>query len=72
MDHGSPERGDLLKRGLHVRNGEIGQRSGVAGSISTSLSKAKDGAATELGMGATLTAVGGKGVGAEKPTGATG
>ena len=30
MDHASPERGDLLERGLHIGNREIRQRCRVA------------------------------------------
>jgi len=30
MDHASPERGDVLERGLHIRDGEIRQRARVA------------------------------------------
>ena len=30
MDHAPPQRRDLLERGLHVGDGEVGQRSRVA------------------------------------------
>ena len=30
MDHASPERPDLLQRGVHVSDGEVGQRGRVA------------------------------------------
>src|SRR6516165_165388 len=44
MDHGSPQRSDLLERGLQVRDGEIGQRSGVAGSGATFVNPERRGA----------------------------
>jgi hypothetical protein len=35
MDHAPPERRDLLERCLHVSNGEVGKRGGVAGAGAT-------------------------------------
>jgi len=48
MNHASPERRDLLERGLHVRDGEVRQRGPVAGAGATFVN-AKHGSAT-LGL----------------------